>query len=186
MSVRELIEHCGRNEPEAWAELWEVVASAALFPIRRLLQRQGFGLELADDALQELYVYLREDDLQHLRAFRGDSIPQFRAYLRTLAIHFTLNLIRRIKRVQRLEAEALRSASLPDRTGPTEHQIELALRELESLMSETERVQLRCALEAGEELEPGERAELSSAARSLRTYRRWRETLYRKYGSNLS
>ena len=183
MRVRELIDGCCRNEPEAWANLWEIVSSAVLYPIRRLLQHQAIGLELADDVMQDFYLYMRERDLEHLRAFRGEAMPQFRVYLRTLAIHFTLNYMRKIKRERYQEAQALRDTLPPDRDGPTERQIESTMRELESLMPEKEREKLIDLLRA-DYLDPDlASSEIESAtSRSRRTYRRWKDELYRRYG----
>jgi DNA-directed RNA polymerase specialized sigma24 family protein len=180
MRVRDLIDRCSKNNPEAWAQLWEVASSAALYPIRRLLQHHSIGLELADDVMQEFYVYLLERDMENLRAFRGEAMPQFRVYLRTLATHFTMNAMRKIMRIRRQEAQAALGAPLPDRTGPTERQIELTMEELESLMPEKERLRLTEILRVGSLDE----ATLESEAetRSSRTYRRWKDELYRRYG----
>jgi DNA-directed RNA polymerase specialized sigma24 family protein len=148
-----------------------------LYPIRRLLQNHDFGLELADDVMQDFYLFLRANDLEHLRAFQAETMPQFRVYLRTLAIHFTLNSIRKIKRMRREEARVLLEAPPPDRTGPTEQQIESIMRELQSLMPEKERAKLAKILH----MNSLEEARLSKPP-SSRTYRRWKREIYRRYG----
>jgi DNA-directed RNA polymerase specialized sigma24 family protein len=182
MEVRDLIDRCSQNDPEAWAGLWEIVSSAALYPIRRLLQHQGIGLELADDVMQEFYMYLLQKDMEPLRAFVGESMPQFRVYLRTLAVHFTLNAMRKFMRVRRQDEKAALGAPLPDRTGPTEQQIELTMRELESLMSDKDRSRLArlLCIESLPEANDSEVDPLNT--RSGRTIRRWQEELYRRYG----
>jgi hypothetical protein len=177
MRVRHLIDGCVRYDPEAWAQLWEIVSSAVLYPIRRLLQNHEIGLELADDVMQDFYLFLREKNLEHLRAFQSETMPQFRVYLRTLAIHFTLNSMRKMKRMQREEARALLDTPPPDRTGPTERQIESTMRELESLMPEKDRTKLAKILH----MNSLDEARLS-ATRSSRTDRRWKRELYRRYG----
>ena len=113
MTVQDLIDQCSKNDPEAWARLWEIASSAALYPIRRLLQHHGIGLELADDVMQEFYVYLLERNMENLLAFRGEAMPQFRVYLRTLATHFTMNAMRKIMRIRRQEAKAARRTQIP-------------------------------------------------------------------------
>jgi DNA-directed RNA polymerase specialized sigma24 family protein len=187
MHVRDLIDRCCNNDPEAWATLWEIVSSAALYPIRRLLHRQGLGLELADDVMQEFYLHIREDNLRHLRSFRGDAMPQFRAFIRTLAIHFALNTLRKVKRMQRLEDEVARTASRPDRSGPTASQIRRAMQELASLMSHADRAKVLQLLRDQSLLDDtllnilDKTEPAHSSPRSRRTHRRWREELYRKY-----
>jgi DNA-directed RNA polymerase specialized sigma24 family protein len=187
MTVRDLIDGCRGDDPEAWAMLWEVVSSAGLYPIRRLLQRQGLGLELADDVMQEFYFYIREGDLHHLRAFRGQAMPQFRAFIRTLAIHFALNTLRKMKRLRRQEAEAARAASPPDRSGPTARQIRSAMQELTSLMSDDDRAKVLQLLGDTALVDEFMQAETSDPSRrSRRTLRRWREELYRKYARRVT
>jgi DNA-directed RNA polymerase specialized sigma24 family protein len=180
MTVRDLVDGCRGNSPEAWAKLWEVVSSAAGYPIRRLLQQQGLDLELADDVMQEFYLHLRKNDLHHLRSFRGQTMAQFRPFIRTLAIHFALNTLRKIKRIQHLEEKAAHAALAPDRAGPTARQIRSALRELTSLMSNDDRaklIQLLCDKTLIDQC--SEASDVSP--RSTRTRRRWRDELYRKY-----
>src|SRR5262245_3059969 len=182
MEVRQLIDGCINNDAEAWALLWQVVSSAALCPIRRLLQRQHLSLELADDVMQEFYLYIRKDDLHHLRAFRGQAMAQFRAYTRTLAVHFALNMLRRMKRIQRQEDKAARAVALPDRTGPSARQIQSALQELTSLMSEDDLAKVRHLLGDNTLLNlTGPTDASDSSPKSGRTQRRWRKELYRKY-----
>jgi DNA-directed RNA polymerase specialized sigma24 family protein len=179
MQVRHLIEGCCDNDSNAWATLWEVVSSAALFPIRRLLQRQSLDMEFADDVMQEFYLYIREDNLHHLRSFRGHSMAQFRAFIRTLAVHFALNTLRKIQRLRRKEDEAARAVSRPDRGGPTAHQIQTAMQELTSLMSAADRAKVLQLLDKNVPADVS--SESNDARKSKRTERRWREELYRKY-----
>lgn len=168
MQVRELIDRCCKNDPEAWTELWGIVESAALYPVRRLLQNQRFAIDWAEDVMQDFYLFLQQEDFHHLRTFHGQSMSQFRVYLRTSAIHFTLNTTRKMKRLQRTETKAFRDAPITDRNGPTEEDVGSKLRELESLMEERDKSRF-------EEI-------LSGAVEgSERTYRRWRRDLYRKY-----
>jgi DNA-directed RNA polymerase specialized sigma24 family protein len=187
MNVRELIDGCCGNDPTAWAALWEIVSSAALYPIRRLLQRQGLGLELADDVMQEFYLYIRQEDLKQLRSFRGQAMPQFRAFIRTLAVHFALNAMRKLKRIRRQEDEAARFATPPDRSGPTANQIRSTMQELTALMPNDDRLKVLQILD-DKSLADELRSEVgcNTGPRSRRTERRWREELFRKYARRVT
>jgi DNA-directed RNA polymerase specialized sigma24 family protein len=176
MIIQELIECCGRNDGRAWAELWLIVEGSALRPIRRLLSNWHFDISLADDIIQDLYRYLQADDLRRLRTFRGASEPELRGYLRTLVTRFALRTVRKWDRHRRREALTLRLAPPPDRAGPTEDEVRAAMRELNSILSASDRAKLRTVL-GGQQLLPGaEDADSPAApAPSDRTIRHWRQ-----------
>lgn len=173
-NTQKLIEACVRNDPESWVKMWQMVESAGVYPVQRLLQNQGLGLELADDIAQEFYLWLRSNNFKYLREFQGQSFSQLRVYLRSGMVHFALNFRRKMTRMRRVEAEAQRMAPRPERE-PTEEQTRFAVREIESLMSDKDRARFAQLMET-------DSTAMDVGGRSARTNRRWREELLRKYG----
>jgi DNA-directed RNA polymerase specialized sigma24 family protein len=187
MTIQELIECCARNEGRAWAELWLIVEGSALCPIRRLLARWHFDPSLEDDIMQELYRYLQADGQRRLRSFRGASEPELRSYLRTLATRFGRDTIRKWDGHRRREARTLRLAPPPDRAGPTEQEIQAAIRELNSILSASDRAKLKKVLSAQQLLpEPENTDPLAAPEPSPRTVRHWRQQIGRLCGRDLS
>jgi DNA-directed RNA polymerase specialized sigma24 family protein len=187
MTIQVLIERCARNEGRAWAELWLIVEGSALSPIRRLLARWHFDPSLVDDIMQELYRYLQADDQRRLRSFRGASEPEFRSYLRTLATRFGRDTVRKWDGHRRREALTLRLAPPPDRAGPTEQEIQAAIRELNSILSASDRAKLRKVLSDQQLLPESKNSDpLAAPGPSPRTVRYWRQQMGRIYGQDLS
>jgi DNA-directed RNA polymerase specialized sigma24 family protein len=187
MTTQQLIEGCYRNEGGAWAELWQIVESSSLGPIRRSLARWHFDVSLVDDIMQELYQYLQADELGRLRSFRGATKPELCSYLRTLATRFALQTVRKWDRNRRREALTLRLAPPPDRTGPTEEEIQAVLCELDSVVSASDRVKLRKVLGDLQLLPETENANSPAAPTpAQRTVRHWCHELRRNYAQELS
>jgi DNA-directed RNA polymerase specialized sigma24 family protein len=181
MRIRELIDRCSQNEGEAWAELWQIVEDTVLRPLRRLLTSYHLDLSLADDVLQEFYKYLQDDNLRRLQLFRGASEVEFKAFLRTIAVRFTLKLLRKWQRRRQRENTAIRFAARPTRWTLTEPQEKAALSELLSVMTDGDRRKLCTIL--GSEWSAKAEPEGSSTCHSpsARTVRHWQHELIRKY-----
>ncbi len=126
--IRSLITLCISlpHPDKAWASLWNEVKDAAYFPVRKLLAYKDLDLSLADDILQELFFHLQENDLRRLRAFRGATTGQFRAYIRTLALRFAKNQVQRCRALKSYELRAWIDSGCGRRDGPTEIQFETA------------------------------------------------------------
>jgi DNA-directed RNA polymerase specialized sigma24 family protein len=186
MTTQQLIEGCGRNEGQAWAELWQIVEGSCLGLIRRVLTRWHFEVSLVDDVMQELYRYLQADGLCRLRSFRGASKPELCGYLRTIATRFAVRTVRKWDRNRRREALTLRLAPPPDRTGPTEEEIQAALRELDSIATASDRLKLRKVLGDLHLLPETEDDDSPTAtAPAQRTVRHWCQELRRTYAQEL-
>jgi hypothetical protein len=179
--VHELLSRCASHDDEGWTELWRIVESVSLPPIQRQLYAHGLDVSLADDVLQELYLYLQAGSLKRLRLFRGTCDPQFRAYLQTIVIRFTKRVLRRWCRARRREAAALRDNARPSPGGPTDSQLQQALRELMSALPKPDRIKLRTVSHCRDLLGEGGTLERSGTDVPARTARRWRNELYRKY-----
>jgi len=174
MTIQEMIEGCRRDEGAAWAELWCLVDDAVRPLLRRLLQSCHAHRTLVDDALQEFYLHLQEQNLRRLQAFRGNTEAEFRAFLRTMATRFFWRLVGNWHEARQREADALRQTISAGSAGPTEAQVQARLQELESCLSEEDRVKWwavprQQGLSAG--TEPGQ--EPIPPPPSSRTVRRW-------------
>src|SRR5262249_2450344 len=118
MDVHSLINSSVRGAEGAWVELWDLVKDAAGVSIHRLLRSRGLDALLAEDLLQEFFIYLKAHDLRLLRGFQGTCEPQFRAFLRIAASRFALRTLRVWQRNQR-RAIAAWTAAPPLTAGPT-------------------------------------------------------------------
>ncbi|HZY84734.1 MAG TPA: hypothetical protein VFE78_07875 [Gemmataceae bacterium] len=180
--LAELITECAANDPDGWANMWRIIEGIALGPVRRLLRQYRFDGDLADDVLQELYLYLQVESARRLRLFRGTTVPQFQAYIRVTATRFGKKMIRRWERTRLREYWAARGAS---RTavcgGPTDSQVRLAVAELLRLLPPDDYFKLQSVSAYCQPGANGEAAGAPSARVPSRTARRWRSELLHKY-----
>jgi hypothetical protein len=182
MNILPLIDLCRKDNGAAWAELWLSVKRAAFRPIRQMLSVRNLDLSLADDAMQELYTYLQASEMRRLRNFRGTTEAAFVCYLRMVALRFTMRKLRKWLGVQHREAKACRRLSPSRSDGPTEQQVRSARSELESIMSERDRVKMK-KVEAFLNQQGGTGPSWPAIPPiSLRTARHWRRELYNHYG----
>lgn len=157
-----------------------IVEGVAWDPVRRMLHLRGFDVSLAEDVLQEVALRMAADDFRNLRAFRGQSEKQLRAFLRTTAVHLTQDLLRKWERTRRHENHVQRDwPELP--TDLTHKQARAVLAELQSGMSERDALRFRTILAAQGLLTPQERPADQGQPPSERTLRRWKLELFRKY-----
>ncbi len=180
--LNEVIDRCLAEEAMAWGELWQIAEESALLPIRQLLRRHRLDLTLAEDVMQMLYLYLRDEDCLLLRNFAGTTEAEFRGYLAGIALWFTQNLVGVWQSARKREERALRDAPLPVRDGPTEEDLNNVLAEVESLMSAPDFAKWQ-ELQAADwpALDSGEEAETTVQPVPDRT-RRWRlRTLCDRY-----
>ena len=165
-------------------ELWDLVKDAAGVSIHRMLRSRGLDALLAEDLLQEFFIYLKAHDLRLLRGFQGTCEPQFRAFLRIAASRFALRTLRVWQRNQRREIAAW-TAAPPLRAGPTEEQIRQAVGELESVITSEDREKLRMISECPDLLPEEVEAEKHRPAAAPRTLRHWRGELLQRYAGRL-
>lgn len=182
MNIPDLIARCAQNEVQAWRALCQLTESATLFPIRRMLTSRGFDLRLAEDVVQDLYLSLIEHALHPLLIFQGTSEPEFRVFLRTIAVRFALRTIKKWDASRRKE-RAARAKAVPMRAGPTEKDFREIASELKSLMIGGDWEKLGVISDFTDSL--GGEPEAKHAAVPSRTIRRWRGELYRKYSSQI-
>jgi hypothetical protein len=180
MGLAELIAECAANDRGGWSKMWRMIEGIAVGPVQQLLRQHRLGPELADDVLQELYLYLQVESARRLRLFRGTTEPEFRAYIRVTATRFARKVVRRWRQARCRESEAVRQSSRADRPGsPTDSQIRLAIRELLPLLPPDDYRKFQNISEY-----PGPGADWPAAGgRSVpaRTARRWRSELLQKY-----
>lgn len=115
VNIRDIIDACGRDEAPAWGELWPLIETVALVPLSRLLHSWHLDPTLADDALQDFFLYLRAQNLRRLQRFDGNTEAEFQAFLRTMAVRFFLKRVRRWHHARQREAEAQRQFASADR-----------------------------------------------------------------------
>ncbi len=181
-SLAEFIIRCQTNDPLAWEDLCKIVERAARCRIKRLLQAYGFDTTRVEDVLQELYCKMRTRTCRLLRVFHGTSEEELRAFLGVVAYRFALKLIAKWDRIRETEQEALHHLAPPMRDGPSEQEIEIARRDLESMMPAVDRDKLRQIAQASGA--PWDYS-LASSAIPQRTLRRWRLELFREYGDRI-
>jgi hypothetical protein len=187
-AVGDLLKRCTEKlkDDTAWLKLWNIVHSAVLFPVTKLLQQRGYAKGWVADVLQDLYLHLQENSWARLEAFHGTSEGELRDFLRQIAIRFANDWVQREQRHLKHEAQALHGAAPPTRDGPTEQQIENARKEVESIMTAAEREKLHAV--SGQDSSPsGDPDTSASPAKrvSTRTIRRWRDELLRHYGDSI-
>jgi hypothetical protein len=181
MGLADLIAGCAARDPDRWSKLWRLIEGIAWGPIQRLLRQHRFDKALADDLLQELYLYLQTESARRLRLFRGTTEPQFRAYIRVTATRFANKMILRWRRARYHESKAARAVFHAAVTkGPTDSQIRLAIGELLPLLPPADYHKLQNVADYSEPVGNGGTA----SARGVvppRTARRWRSELLHKY-----
>lgn len=150
-SDRELVEKCLSGEPGGWDEFVErhgpFLEREAAFAMRRF--GAGGDAALAQDALQEIYRALLENDRAVLRGYRGDG--PLERYLAVVAVTRVANFLR-----ARRNASALDPASLDARWLEA-----MAARELRDAPDPLDREETRERLRAAfDRLSPRERVVL--------------------------
>jgi hypothetical protein len=140
--------------------------------LRRRIGAKSDG-SLADDAEQEFYLFLREEDCRRLRAFRGASEREFRGYIRILALNFFSSQSTVRRRGELREAAARLAAARPEVAGPTEPQVLAVLREFVAITPPERRCRLSALLDP--ESDPA-----TTDLRS-RTLRRWQHEFVVSY-----
>jgi hypothetical protein len=105
-AVGDLLKRCTEKHKDdtAWLKLWNIVHSAVLFPVTKLLQQPGYAKGWAADVLQDLYLHLQENSRARLEAFHGTSEGELRDFLRQIAIRFANDWVRREQRHLKYEA----------------------------------------------------------------------------------
>lgn len=189
MNVRQMLERCADRDGVAWMKLWMFVEEAGLPPIRRLLETRSLDGALAEDVLQEFYLFLLQRDLGPLQTFSGTDPMQFHAFVRTVVVHFALNVLKKLQRQHRRVQHMSRPeelASTAIQAGPTSWQISQAIRELEFAMTPEDRAKWRLIQAHWNVHETQNAATLArNSAPSDRTFRRWSLQLFRKYASDV-
>lgn len=180
LEIRDMIRRCSDGAPSAWQDLWEVVEGAAKGPIRSFLWSRQLDPTLCDDIAQDLFLYLSEETARRLGAFRGSSTPEFRLYVRVIALRFASRCVRRHLRTRRLEEKAARDRTRPCDPGPTERQLRLVRQELDGLMGDADRERLRMVQGLPSDPEPDEDVAAAESP-SLRTKQRWGKDLFDLY-----
>lgn len=100
------------GDPQAQRLLWEQHAPHVDAVVRRLV---GGDLDLAADVAQEVWVQI----FRALPGYRGDA--QFGTWAHRIAVNRTLNALRRVRRLARVEAE------MEDDVASVEPEVERAL-----------------------------------------------------------
>lgn len=176
--VHGLIERCCRMDCAAWTEVYELIEENNKRRIERRLRTVGIGMDLAEDVLQELYLYLRSDQGRHLVTFRGSSRSEFIHFLCGVARRFTENCVRHWQRTVGREQQVNYPLKAPDRRGGTMQEIRAARLEFEASLNARERKRWVAVLQA-----EGLAESPNSVTRTVpaRTLGQWKQTLYRKY-----
>src|SRR6266446_6454301 len=92
LTIRRAIE----GDEAALRALWSRHAPHIDMVVRRLV---GFDLDLAEDIAQEVWIQI----FRALPSYRGDS--QFSTWAHRIAVNRTLNALRRIRRIAKLEVD---------------------------------------------------------------------------------
>jgi len=130
-----LIEKCLCRDEQAWREFWQLFLETAARDLVRMVVRYGLDPSEAEDVANEIYVHLSHDDLKRLRAFRGSSEAELKAWLLRVAETFAQTwLIRRHRALCRDQA-VLHVLAMPDRNTGTEEAMRAFLSELEAVLS---------------------------------------------------
>ncbi len=84
--------------------------------IYHILRLKGFNLyaESADDIFQSFFAFIIEEDCKRLRSFRAKNGCTLATWIRQLAINFTIDYLRKIKRKISVDTEAEDCDSLKD------------------------------------------------------------------------
>ena len=173
-SAHRLVQRCCARDALAWQQVWEIIERVASPRISQILRRRGFDVSLNMDVLQELFIYLRQDEFRRLRTFKGASDREFESFVLTITTRFTSRLSGSWSSAQIHESQLTEWSAVPDRQAATEPQISARLRELETKLSQGERQRLRILLR--DVLQEG----TEDRSYSDRTLRRWRRELRTK------
>lgn len=180
MVPKTLIERCCLNDSRAETELWIIVKSAAQGPVRSMLRTRDFDIVLVEDVMQEMVLIMAADNHRRLRDFRGESEGQFRAYLRTIAIRLTQDMLRRWERTRKIETQI--NGEWEERSGGfAAGAITSVVEEVESRMTKSDRKKFRVILYTEGLLPVGDVEALRGVVSSPRTVRRWKLYLFNKY-----
>jgi Protein of unknown function (DUF1573) len=96
MKVLTLVGRCTKSTKAAeWPELWQLVQLVARPCFLLLLKNRHLDYDRANDLLQELYVHIQADNFRRLKMFRGTTRRELRGFLRAIARHRAIDLLRR-------------------------------------------------------------------------------------------
>jgi hypothetical protein len=131
----ELLRRCIEfDEPDAWGDLYVLVEETVAFPVRCVLRRLVVDQNETEAVVLELFEHLYLNGIK-LRTCRARTEAGFRAWLRPVAANFALDWVERRGRAIVREKAALWRATLPDRSGPDERQLQAWLDELRTKMT---------------------------------------------------
>ena len=108
---------------EAWTELWVVFDRTAAGPLRRILTFYDFDQREADAVVMDVWRHLLEDKRKRLASFKGNSQRELKSWLVRIAVNFAHDWICRRLTADRHERVVLSKLTVPDRSGPTEHEL---------------------------------------------------------------
>ncbi|MEW4566225.1 hypothetical protein AB1L88_00010 [Tautonia sp. JC769] len=162
---------------------WPIVERAATMALRRFQQSRRLDPNDAHDLIQDFWLHVIANQEAIFRTFRGTTDAELGRFTWVLADRFARRWHWRVRRRRAREAEALRGCPAPEREGPVEARVALAIHELNTLLSDEDRARLRCVREHLDAADVTDRS--PGVPRSTRTYRRWREELYRRYGDRI-
>jgi RNA polymerase sigma factor (sigma-70 family) len=125
-----LIAKCLAHDESGWDDFWQLFDHYAAQAVRAIVRRFGMGAQEADDVAQDLFVHLIEEDYRRLRSFRGTTDEELHAWLTKVACNFTRDWLDKQLRAIRRERQTVAESDRPNRSGPTEHELENLIREL--------------------------------------------------------
>lgn len=180
MVPKTLIERCCLNDSRAETELWILVKSAAQGPVRSMLRSRDYDITFVEDVMQEMVLIMAANNRRKLRAFRGESEGQFRAYLRTIAVRLAQDMMRKLERTRQLEIQL--DEEWDNRPNiNSSRAFTGVVEEVESRMSSLDRRRFRTILWVDGVHASRKDEVIESGQLSPRTIRRWRRDLYDKY-----
>ena len=168
--VQSTLTLCRQNNSAAWSRIWTIINSVSTSTIIQILRRRGFDSSLTMDVIQELCIYLLEDDMRRLSRFRGQSYAEFESYIRTIAKRFALRRIDRWVRRQPPLSTICKLSSIVDRNGASEFEVLSKLEEFTESLSPKDRDRLHALCCLDDDANPPRRC-------SARTLRRWKREL---------
>jgi hypothetical protein len=179
-AIPELLAACTRNENEAWDEFWPLLHSVT-FPLIKERVLRGHWPEIsADGVLQEFYLHLTSRSCHPLRAFRGKTLWELKAYLREAASRFTTRMLRHWRSSNERELRAWLRIPPGRRDGPSAEEIQAALHRVEAAMTDSDLAAFK-ALRPAESWPVEGTSSLPHTGVSPRTVRRKRRKLFDKY-----
>jgi hypothetical protein len=118
-----LIQKCVEGDGEAWSDLWLRYDHFAARPVRRLLERVGFGAIEADEVALAVFEKLYVGRARRLHAFRGTTDAELHNRLIHVATNMTRDIIESRWRAKKRQRAARKRMPHPDRGGPTEQDV---------------------------------------------------------------